>query len=373
MRIGVPLERGSFENRVGLTPAGVETLVQRGHQVYIETNAGLESGFLNEDYQKAGADLVYTAAEVWGRAEIVVRVGPILPQECDLIVPGQTIMGFQHFAVASRKVIDTLMGKEVTAIAYETIQRPDGSLPILIPMSMISGRIAAQVGARYLERPSGGKGILLSGVPGVPGAEVGILGGGVVGTNAARSFLGLGAHVSVLDVNIDKLEKIDELFGGAVTTMVSNEANIRKVVSFVDVLVGAVLIPGAPTPRLVSRDMVRGMRPKSVVLDIAIDQGGCVETSHPTTHGDPVYVEEGIIHYCVPNIPAKVPRTSTYALTNSTLPLIQKIAGLGLREAVRTDLALARGINFFQGYLVRQEIGAPRGIEARDLDSLLRG
>jgi len=373
MRVGVPLEGGSFENRVGLTPAGVETLVQRGHQVYVETRAGLESGFHDEDYQKAGADLVFSAAEAWGRAEIVVRVGPILPQECDLIVAGQMVMGFQHFAVAPRKVIDTLVTKEVTAIAYETIERPEGSLPILMTMSMISGRIAAQVGARYLERPSGGKGILLSGVPGVPGAEVGILGAGVVGTNAVKSFLGLGAHVTILDISVDKLEKIDELFGGGATTMISNEYNIRKVVSFVDVLVGAVLIPGAPAPRLVSRDMVRGMRPKSVILDIAIDQGGCVETSHPTTHGDPIYVEEGIIHYCVPNIPAKVPRTSTYALTNSTLPLVQQIARLGLKEAVKANAALARGINFFRGHLVRQEIGTARNIQAEDLDSLLRG
>jgi alanine dehydrogenase len=344
MNIGVPRERRTMEYRVGLTPAGVELLTQEGHTCYVEREAGLGAGFSDYDYERAGARIVYTSDEVFGRAELLLKVTRPTDEEMEWVPAGQIMAGFFHLASARRVKVTMLLEKKVTAIAYETIQRDDGSLPVLKPMSQVGGRMIAQVGAALLQNNYGGKGILVGGVPGVPPAEVVILGAGTAGTEAAKTFVGLGASVYILDRNLKHLQEIDRLFQGRVITIVSHPFNIAKVVRFADILIGAVLVPGERAPIVVTREMVRSMRPRSVVMDIAIDQGGCIETSRPTSHASPTYVEEGILHYCVPNISGVIARTATHAFNNAAWPHIQHIVQFGLDGALTQDPALARGV-----------------------------
>ena len=360
MDIGVPRERRPDENRVGLTPAGVQLLTADGHTCYIENGAGLGAGFRNEDYTLAGGQLVFSGEEAYGRADLVLKVSRPTGEELAWLRAGQTVMTFWHLASASPDNLETLLGQKITAIALEMIEADDGTLPVLRPMSQIAGRMAAGIAAGLMRNDRGGKGILLGGVPGVPPAEVVILGAGNVGSYAARAFRGLGASVTVLDHNLHRLEQIYEHLDGA-TTMVSHSFNIQKVVKFADVLVGAVLSPGARAPILVTREMVRTMRPRSVVLDIAIDQGGCVETSRPTSHRTPIFVEENVIHYCVPNMPGTLGRTATHALNNAAWPFVQLIAAQGAEAALEQNPALARGVATHNGQ-IRAPIltGAPQ-------------
>ncbi len=351
MNIGVPRERRPDEHRAGLTPTGVELLVADGHLCYVERGAGLGAGFSDEDYAKAGAHVVYSGEEAYGRADVVMKVARPTAEELEWLRMGQTVMAFWHLASASPDNLEALLRNKITTIAYETIQADDGSLPVLMPMSQIAGRMAANIAGGLLRNDRGGKGILLGGVPGVPPAEVVILGAGVVGMNAARAFLGLGATVTVLDRDLARLERVTDRCEGVIT-MVSHTFNVRKVVKFADVLVGAVLVPGARAPMLVTRDMVRSMRPRSVILDIAIDQGGCVETSRPTMHRTPIFVEENVIHYCVPNMPGVLGRTATHALNNANWPFIQQIVALGVEGALQQNPALARGVATRDGQLI---------------------
>lgn len=371
MRIGVPKEIKPNENRVAMTPSGVQALVAAGHEVVVEAGAGEGSGFADGDYRAAGAILLPSADEVWGAAEMIVKVKEPLPPEYDRMRPGQIIFTYLHLA-PERELTLALMGRRVVAVAYETVQLPNGSLPLLTPMSEIAGRMAVQVGAHFLERPQGGRGVLLSGVPGVPPADVVILGGGVVGTNAAKLALGLGARVTVVDINADRLRYLDDIFHGQVTTLMSNPANIAAAVHRADLLVGAVLIPGARAPHLVTEEMVRGMKPGAVVVDVAIDQGGSIATcDHVTTHEDPVYIRHGVVHYSVANMPGAVPRTSTLALTNVTLPYVLQLANKGVRRAVRENESLALGVNVFDGHVTYRAVAEAHGLDWAPLPQLL--
>jgi alanine dehydrogenase len=351
MDIGVPRERRSYDSRVGLTPAGIELLTAEGHTCYVELGAGLGAGFSDRDYEKAGARIVYSGEEVYGRAEFLLKVARPTVEEFEWMRGGQVIMGFLHLAAAQPDKVEMLLKKRVTAIAYETVENDDGSLPILAPISQICGRMLPHIAATLMQNDRGGKGVLLGGAPGVPAADVVILGAGTVGTDAARAFLGAGARVLVLDHELSKLQRIDELFGGQVTTMLSHSYNIRRVVTFADVLVGAVLVPGARAPIIVSREMVASMRSRSLIMDIAIDQGGCVETSRPTTHGTPTYVEENVIHYCVPNMTGVVGRTATHVLSNAVCPFVHQVVK-GVGAAIENNPALARGVATRDGKIV---------------------
>lgn len=344
MNIGVPRERRRYESRVGLMPAGIELLVSEGHNCYVESNAGVGAGFSDLDYQYAGAQIVYSGEELYGRSEFVLKVARPTAEECKWMPKGQMLMGFLHLATAERSMVDLLLTKEITAIAYETVEDVDGTLPILATMSQIAGRMCPHVAATLLQNDRGGKGVLLEGLPGVPPADVVILGGGTLGSNAARAFLGAGARVVVLDRDVDRLRRLDEMHAGRLTTMVSYPFNIRKVVPFADVLVGAVLVHGARTPVLVTRKMVASMRPRSLIMDLSVDQGGCVETSRPTTHGTPTYTDENIIHYCVPNMAGVVGHTATQALNNATWPFVRQIVRNGIEAAIKVNPALARGV-----------------------------
>lgn len=348
MDIGIPRERRADENRVGLTPAGVELLAAAGHRCSVEKGAGLGAGFSDDDYAKAGATTVYSGEEAYGRADLVLKVARPTPEELNWFRPGQTIAAFWHLASASDDNLTTLLKQNITAIGYEVIQAQDGSLPVLTPMSQIAGRMSANVASALLRNDRGGKGILLGGVPGVPPAEVVILGAGVVGTYAAQAFAAAGANVYVLDQDLAQLEKLYHRPGHYVT-MISNPINIRKLVRFADVLVGAVLVPGSRAPVLVSRDLVREMKPRSLIIDIAIDQGGCVETSRPTSHQSSTFIAENIIHYCVPNMAGVLGRTATHALNNAAWPYIQQLADLGTEAALAHNPALARGVLTRQG------------------------
>jgi alanine dehydrogenase len=349
MQIGIPVERDPGEYRVGLTPQGARLLTQQEHRCYIERGAGEGAGFPDIEYERAGARIVYDAQEVYERADLVLKVGNPTPEELDMLRGEQTICAFWHLAAYPREMTERLLDKRITAVAYETIQRDDGILPVLHPLSEIAGRMAPQIAARWLQNDGGGSGILISGVAGTPPIDVCILGAGVVGFSAVRAFLGLGARVIVLDQSLDRLRQLEARFDGQIATMLSFEANIARVVRFSNVLVGAVLVPGARAPILVTRDMVRSMRPRSVILDISIDQGGCVETSRPMTHDNPIFVEENVIHYCVPNMPGVVARTATQAYLNAALPYVEKIANVGVRAAAESDPALMRGIAIHDG------------------------
>ncbi|GAB4135027.1 MAG: alanine dehydrogenase [Cyanobacteria bacterium J069] len=341
MEIGIPKEIKDQEFRVGLSPSSVRTLTEAGHTTFVETQAGVGAGFSDEDYQQAGAKVVATAKEVWSR-EMVVKVKEPLPAEYDLMQKDQLLFTYLHLA-AARELTEQLMRVGLTAIAYETVELPNRSLPLLMPMSIIAGRLSVQFGARFLERQQGGRGVLLGGVPGVKPGKVVILGGGVVGTEAAKMAVGLGAQVQIFDINVERLSYLETLFGSRVELLYSNSAEIEAAVASADLLIGAVLVPGRRAPILVPASLVKQMRTGSVIVDVAVDQGGCVETLHPTSHTQPTYEVSGVVHYGVPNMPGAVPWTATQALNNSTLPYVVKLANQGLK-ALETDEALAKGL-----------------------------
>jgi len=350
MIIGIPKEIKNNEYRVGIVPAGVRELTRAGHIVLIETRAGEGSGISDEEYVAAGAKIVPDAASVYGEAEMIMKVKEPLEQEFALIRENQIVFTYFHFA-SSRTLTEAMIRTKAVCVAYETIKTPDGKLPLLTPMSEVAGRMSIQEGAKYLEKPMKGRGILLSGVPGVEPARVLILGGGVVGANAAKIAAGLGAQVAILDVSLDRLRYLADIMPPNVVTLMSNEDNIRSRLALADLVIGAVLVVGARAPRLITRDMLKLMKPGAVIVDVAIDQGGCVETSRPTTHEDPIFIVDNIVHYCVANMPGAVGRTSTYALTNVTLPYAMKIAAYGWPEFARHDSALAHGVNMVGGVI----------------------
>jgi alanine dehydrogenase len=343
--IGVPKEIKTREYRVGMVPAGVRAIVSAGHTVMVEKGAGEGSGISDEAYLRVGAQIVKTADEIWKRAEMIVKVKEPIEPEYERIQTGQIIYTYFHLA-AVPELAKVLVKKKVAAVAYETIQLPDNSLPLLRPMSEVAGKMSIQVGAASLEKEHGGKGILLGGVPGVRRGRVTIIGGGVVGTNAAKIAVGMGAEVTILDVSLNQLAYLDDVFLGRVQTLASDSENIANSVREADLVVGAVLIPGGKAPKLVSEALIAEMSPGSVVVDVAVDQGGCIETCHPTTHDNPTYVKHGVIHYCVANMPGAVPHTSTFALNNATHRYARKLADLGVREAVQQDVALAKDLNY---------------------------
>ena len=352
MNICIPIERRDSEYRVGLTPAGVKLLSQSGHTCFIEHNAGIGSGFKDYDYQRAGGQIVYSGEEVYGRADLLLKVSRPTVQEFVWMRKGSTIMGFLHLAAGSTEKADILADKNITAIGFEIVQDDHGNLPVLIPLSQLGGRMVPQVAATLAQNNYGGKGILLGGVPGVPSAEVVIIGGGTAGRAAARNFIGMGASVYVLDHDLAKLRVFDHHFSGSLVTMVSHEFNLEKVCEFADVLVGAVLVPGERTPILITLDMIRSMRPRSVVIDLSIDQGGCIETSHPTTHSNPTYIEEEILHYCVPNITGVLGRTATHAMNNASWPFVKLVAEVGIEKALEGNTTLRRGMYTYHGEIV---------------------
>ncbi len=351
MNIGIPRERRPFEYRVGLSPAGVDMLTQHGHQVYVEHEAGVGAGFKDREYEAVGARIVYSPEEVFGRADLLLKVARPTREELEWLRPGTAIAGLLHLASARRDKVDILLEKEITALAYEQIELADGSLPVLRPFSEIGGSMCATIAARFLQCNRGGKGILLGGVPGVPPAEVVILGSGVVATYATRAFTGLGAHVTVIGKEIAGLQKLYERFP-SIATLISTKRNIERATAFADVLVGAVLVSGQRAPVLVTREMVRNMKPRSLIIDVSIDQGGCVETSRPTTHELTTYLEEDVIHYCVPNMPGVIARTATHAFVNAAMPYLIEIANRGVDAAIASDPALEMGINTHAGKLV---------------------
>lgn len=355
MEIGVPKEIKPQEARVGLTPAGVRELVARGHVVQVESGAGIGAGLLDEDYVHAGARIAESPEAVFASADIVVKVKEPQPSEYDLLRHGQILYTYLHLA-PDPKLTQALQASGCTAIAYETITDHSGALPLLAPMSEVAGRLSVQAGAACLERINGGSGTLLGGVPGVQSASTVIIGGGVVGTNAMQMAIGLNAHVTLLGKSLTRLREIDAHYGGRVQTLYSNVENLEASVRDADLVIGAVLIPGASAPRLVSRRMIQAMRPGSAVVDVAIDQGGCFETSHATTHADPRFRVDGVVHYCVSNMPGAVPRTATHALTNATLPYLLRLADLGFRDAMRGDSNLANGLNIHAGEITHPEV-----------------
>jgi alanine dehydrogenase len=371
MIIGVPKEIKTAENRVGATPAGVDMLVKAGHKVLVEKDAGEGSGFSDAEYRQAGGAIAPTAADAWG-AETVLKVKEPIEPEYGFFRDGLLIFTYLHLANPELKdLTKLLMEKKVVAVAYETVELADGTLPLLEPMSEVAGKMAVQVAAHCLEKPSGGWGKLLGGVPGVPPCTVVVIGVGTVGRNAVEVALGMGASVIAMDLRIDRLRHLSDIFHGNLVTLSSNPHNIAEAVRRADVVIGAVLVAGARAPHVVTREMVRSMSPGSVIVDVAIDQGGCVETARPTTHTAPIYVEEGVIHYCVTNMPGAVARTSTYALTNATLPYALKLANLGFVEAVRKDSVLAKGVNVYKGYITCEGVAKAHGLGYKPLESLL--
>jgi alanine dehydrogenase len=355
MRVGVPKEIKDGENRVAITPAGVAALTHHGHQVLIERNAGVNCGIGNREYEEAGARLAASARRLYADADLILKVKEPLPPEYPLLRAGQLLFTYLHLA-SSESLTRALLRRRVIAIGYETVQRDDGQLPLLVPMSEVAGRMAVQLGAYYLSAHEGGRGILCGGVPGVPPADVVIVGCGVVGFNAAKVAVGMGAHVTILDVNHDRLRYLDEIMHGNAITVYSNRYTLARSAAYADLLIGAVLVPGARAPKLISRQMVRRMKKGAVIVDVAVDQGGCVETTRPTSHSDPTYVLHGVLHYGVPNIPAAVPRTSTHALTNATLPYALALADKGFERAVAEDPALRRGVNLVAGRVVHPAV-----------------
>ena len=370
MIIGIPKEIKDNEYRVAQTPGGVAMLVQHGHRVLVQAGAGEGSGFADEEYRRAGAEIIAEAADVWKQADLILKVKEPLPQEYDYLRPGLLLFTYLHLA-ADERLTRELMKRQVTAIAYETVELDDGRLPLLIPMSEVAGRMAVQIGAHYLEKTQGGRGKLLGGIPGVRPADVVIIGGGTVGINAAKIALGMGAHVVIIEKNPDRLRYLDEVLHGNLTTLASNPRNIEDSVRVADLVIGAVLIPGARAPILVSRDLVAKMKPGSVIIDVAVDQGGCVETIRPTTHSHPTYVVDGVIHYGVTNMPGAVPRTSTYGLSNATLPYALMLADLGFEEAVAQNKALARGVNTYKGHITHHAVAEAFGLTYTPLEKLL--
>ena len=355
MRIGIPSEIKDHEYRVGMTPAGVHALSERGHEVAVESGAGIGSGFEDDDYREAGAEILASPEEVWARSEMIVKVKEPVGPEHERLQPGQLLFTYLHLAPLP-ELTQVLLDKRVTGVAYETITDRRGALPLLTPMSEVAGRMASLVGAFYLQRRFGGRGTLLAGVPGVPPGDVVVIGGGIVGLNSAKVALGMGARVVVLETNLDRMRFLDDVFGGQVTTLYSNRYNLLAALGRADLLVGAVLIPGRSAPKLVTREMLGAMKKGAVAVDVAVDQGGCFETTRPTTHSDPIYEVDGVIHYCVANMPGAVPRTSTLALNNVTLPYALDLATKGLRQAVLDDPGLLAGVNTHAGAITCQPV-----------------
>lgn len=356
MIIGVPKEVKDHESRVGITPAGVKALSHAGHKVLVETKAGEESAFTDDEYQAAGAEIVGEAGNVWGHADMVVKVKEPIAKEYGFFREGLVLFTYLHLAPVP-DLTEKLLSSKVIGIAYETVRDKQGGLPLLTPMSEVAGRMSVQVGATYLQREHGGRGLLLGGVPGVPPANVCIVGGGYVGVNAAKMALGLGAKVTLVDLNLNRLRELDDIFGGRLYTLSSNAHNIAEAVAAADLVIGAVLIPGTAAPKLVTKEMVSTMKKGAVIVDVAIDQGGCIETAKPTTHSDPSYTVNGVVHYCVTNMPGAVPNTSTLALTNATLPYVLKLANSGAKTAILDDSGVAEGVNTYLGTLTYKGVG----------------
>lgn len=370
MLIGVPKEVKDHESRVGIVPSGVKALVDAGHKVVVETNAGALSAMPDEDYKQAGAEIAATAAEVWRRGDMVVKVKEPVAKEYEYFREDLVLFTYLHLAPLP-ELTQSLLQNKVTGIAYETIRDRHNALPLLTPMSEVAGRMSVQVGATYLEKEHGGRGVLLGGVPGVPPAQVTIIGGGTVGTNAAKIALGMGAIVTMIDVNLNRLREIDDIFNGRVYTLASNSYHIAKSAQHADLVIGGVLIPGAAAPKLLTRSMVTHMKKGAVIVDVAIDQGGCIETAHPTTHSDPAYVLDGVVHYCVTNMPAAVPHTSTLALTNATFPYVMKLAQMGACAAIKCDQGIREGVNTFMGHVTYAAVAESQNRPAKDVTALL--
>ena len=370
MKIGLPKEIKDNEYRVGLTPAGVNALVNAGHEVFFQKTAGDGSGFTDEQYEKAGGTLLDTADEVWATGDMIVKVKEPIAPEYPRMRENQLLFTYLHLA-PELELTKQMMEKGVSGVAYETITDAHGKLPLLTPMSEVAGRMSVQVGATYLEKMNGGKGILLGGVPGVPAANVVILGGGVVGTEAAKMAVGLGARVTIIDKNLERLRELDDIFLSKVQTLASSRYAIEEAVSHADLVIGAVLVVGAAAPKLVTRDMLHLVPNGSVLVDVAVDQGGCFETTHATTHSNPTYYEEGVLHYCVANMPGAVPRTSTFALTNATLPFALALANKGFERAVTEDPYLREGVNTYAGKLTYKAVAESQNLEYTPIDSLL--
>ncbi|MBX3291803.1 MAG: alanine dehydrogenase [Acidobacteria bacterium] len=370
MKIGLPKEIKDNEYRVGLTPAGVQALENAGHEVFVQKTAGEGSGFTDEQYVKAGATMLETADEVWEAGDMVVKVKEPIAPEYPRMRENQLLFTYLHLA-PEFELTKQMMERNVTGVAYETITDAHGKLPLLTPMSEVAGRMSVQVGATYLEKMNGGKGILLGGVPGVPAANVVIIGGGIVGTEAAKMAVGLGAKVTIIDRNLDRLRQLDDIFLSKVQTLASSRYQIEEAISHADLVIGAVLVVGAAAPKLVTRDMLHLLPKGSVLVDVAVDQGGCFETTRATTHSNPTYYEEGVLHYCVANMPGAVPRTSTFALTNATLPYALDLANKGFERAIREDVGLREGVNTYAGKCTYEAVATSQNIEYTPLDSLI--
>jgi len=370
MIIGVPKEVKDHESRVGITPAGVKALVDAGHKVLVETNAGSLSSFPDDEYQAVGAEIVGDAGNVWGNADMVVKVKEPVEKEYVYFREGLVLFTYLHLAPI-KGLTDTLLAKKVTGIAYETVKDAAGTLPLLTPMSEVAGRLSVQVGAAYLEKEHGGRGVLLGGVPGVSPGNVCIIGGGIVGTNATKIALGMGAKVTLVDLNLNRLRDLDDIFSGRLYTLASNAYNVERAVSEADLVIGGVLIPGAAAPKIVTKAMVAKMKKGAVIVDVAIDQGGCIETARPTTHSDPSYVVDGVVHYCVTNMPAAVPNTSTLALTNATLPYVRQLANMGAVAAIKANPGIAEGVNTHNGILTYKAVAEAQQREYTPIADLL--
>ncbi len=370
MIIGVPKEIKNNENRVGLTPEGVLELTKRGHEVYIQDGAGLGSGIPNSDYLKVGGHILPTIEDVYAKGEMIVKVKEPIESEYDLIKEDQLLFTYFHFA-SHRPLTDAMIRRKAVCLAYETVENHDRSLPLLIPMSEVAGRMATQQGAKYLEKPQKGRGILLGGVPGVKPAKVLVLGGGIVGTQATKMAAGLGADVTILDINLNRLRELEDIMPANVTTLFSSELTIRKCIEDHDLIIGAVLIPGAKAPNLITRDMLKDMKPGTVIVDVAVDQGGCVETCKPTTHADPTFIVDDIVHYCVANMPGAVPYTSTIALNNATLPYTIQLANKGWKQACKDNKELKLGLNVVKGKICYKAVSEAFDLPYTNADNFL--
>lgn len=370
MKIGVPKEIKNNESRVALTPSGAHELIKRGHKVLIETQAGLGSGFPDDNYLQIGAEIISTADEVWQQAEMIMKVKEPIEEEYKRCRPGQLVFTYFHFA-SSETLTHAMIESGSICLAYETVETQDGSLPLLVPMSEVAGRMAIQEGARYLQKPDKGRGVLLGGVPGVAPGKVLVIGGGIVGVQAAKMAAGLGAHVTILDVDLKRLRYINDIMPHHVVTEFSSEYNIRRLVQTHDLIVGAVLIPGAKAPRLVTRDMLKTMRPGTVIVDVAVDQGGCVETCKPTTHENPAFIVDDVVHYCVANMPGAVPCTSTIALTNSTLPYAIELAEKGWQKACSENEELRKGLNIIEGEVAYEGVAEAFDLPYKSIEELV--
>lgn len=370
MKIGVPIEIKDNENRVALTPAGVKEFCKNGHEVYIQKNAGFSSGFHDEDYEYAGGEILPTIEDVYGIAEMIIKVKEPIESEYELIKENQLLFTYFHFA-SYKPLTEAMIKSKSICLAYETVEKADRSLPLLIPMSEVAGRMAVQEGAKYLEKPMLGRGILLGGVPGVNPAKVLILGGGIVGTQAAKMAAGLGADVTIVDVSLPRLRYLSDIMPANVSTLMSNEYNIRELIPHQDLIVGAVLIPGAKAPHLITKDMLKDMKPGTVLVDVAVDQGGCIETCKPTTHLDPIYIIDDVIHYCVANMPGAVPYTSTVALTNATLPYALQLANKGWEKACKENKELRLGLNVIHGEVVYEAVADAFDLPYTDVETII--